>query len=212
TPEVDAIAAVCRRRGAALVEDAAHAHGAGFDGRPAGSFGTAAAFSFYPTKVMTSGEGGMIVTDDDRLDEEARVYRDQGKSGFLGGEHVRMGYAWRMSELHAAVGIVQLGRLDEFIAVRRRVAALYDEALEKIGGVTPLVVEPGCDPNYYKYVAFLDEGIDRQHVKEALRSRGVSPSGEVYATPLHLQPVFAHLGPDSLPVAEDVRRTPLCLP
>jgi dTDP-4-amino-4,6-dideoxygalactose transaminase len=101
---------------------------------------------------------------------------------------------------------VQLGRLDEFIAVRRRVAALYDEALEKIGGVTPLVVEPGCDPNYYKYVAFLDEGIDRQHVKEALRSRGVSPSGEVYATPLHRQPVFAHRGPDSLPVRHAQRR------
>jgi dTDP-4-amino-4,6-dideoxygalactose transaminase len=212
TAEAEAMARLCRERGVPLVEDAAHAHGAACKGAPAGSFGVAGAFSFYPTKVMTTAEGGMIVTGDERIRDEAVVYRDQGKAGFLGGEHVRMGYAWRMSELHAAVGIVQLGRLDEFIAVRRRVAALYDEALEKIGGVTPLVVEPGCDPNYYKYVAFLDEGIDRQHVKEALRSRGVSPSGEVYATPLHRQPVFAHRGPDSLPVAEDVCRRHLCLP
>src|SRR5439155_22304288 len=159
TPEVDAIAAVCRRRGAGLVEDAAHAHGAGFDGRPAGSFGTAAAFSFYPTKVMTSGEGGMIVTDDDRLDEEARVYRDQGKPGFLGGDHVRLGYAWRMSELHAAVGLVQLARLDEFVAVRRRIARLYDEALAAIPGITPVLAPEGSQPNYYKYLAVLDEGI-----------------------------------------------------
>ncbi len=212
TAEAEAMARLCRERGVPLVEDAAHAHGAACKGARAGSFGVAGAFSFYPTKLMTTAEGGMIVTRDERIRDQAVVYRDQGKAGFLGGEHVRMGYAWRMSELHAAVGIVQLGRLDEFIAVRRRVAALYDEALEKIGGVTPLVVEPGCDPNYYKYVAFLDEGIDRQHVKEALRSRGVSPSGEVYATPLHLQPVFAHLGPDRLPVAEDVCRRHLCLP
>src|SRR5207237_7595855 len=161
TPEVDAIAAVCRRRGAALVEDAAHAHGAGFDGRPAGSFGTAAAFSFYPTKVMTSGEGGMIVTDDDRLDEEARVYRDQGKSGFLGGDHVRLGYAWRMSELQAALGLVHLRRLDDFLSVRREVAARYDQGLAGIAGLLPLSVPAPCRSNYYKYVAMLAPELDR---------------------------------------------------
>jgi perosamine synthetase len=117
-----------------------------------------------------------------------------------------------MSELHAAVGIVQLSRLDEFIAVRRRAAAVYDEGLEAIRGVTPVVVGAGCEPNYYKYVAYLDEGIERQQVKEALRRRGVSPSGEVYATPLHLEPVFANLAPGCLPVAEDVCRRHMCLP
>ena len=114
-----------------LLEDAAHAHGASFDGRPAGTFGVAAGFSFYPTKVITSGEGGMILTDDERVRDEAGIFRDQGKAGFFGGEHVRMGAAWRMSELHAAVGLVHLRRLDEFIAVRRRVAARYDAALPR---------------------------------------------------------------------------------
>ena len=137
TPEIDAIRSICDRRGIVLVEDAAHAHGASFDGRAAGTFGQAAAFSFYPTKVMTSGEGGMITTGDEQLRDEAIVYRDQGKAGFLGGDHVRMGYAWRMSELHAAVGLIHLSHLDEAIATRRRVAARYDEALAGMPGCRP---------------------------------------------------------------------------
>jgi dTDP-4-amino-4,6-dideoxygalactose transaminase len=93
SPEVGPIAALCQRRGVILVEDAAHAHGASFNGQAAGTFGRAAAFSFYPTKVITSGEGGMIVTADEHIKNEALLYRDQGKDGFLGGDHVRLGYA-----------------------------------------------------------------------------------------------------------------------
>jgi perosamine synthetase len=213
SPEVEAIRQLCDRRGLFLVEDAAHAHGSNLDGRPAGSFGVAGAFSFYPTKVMTTGEGGMIVTADDRIRDDAVIYRDQGKAGFLGGDHVRLGYAWRMSELHAAVGIVQLGRLDEFIKIRREVADQYDEELTRIDGITPLTPPPGAESNYYKYVAMLDPGIDRQAVKSALREEhGVSLSGEVYASPLHQQPVFAGLHEGSLPVAEDVCSRHVCLP
>lgn len=213
SPEVEAIRQLCDRRGLFLVEDAAHAHGSSLDGRPPSSFGVASAFSFYPTKVMTTGEGGMIVTADERIRDEAVIYRDQGKAGFLGGDHVRLGYAWRMSELHAAVGIVQLHRLDEFIKIRREVADHYDEALAGIGGITPLLRPPGSEPNYYKYIAMLDPGIDRQEVKATLREEhGVSLSGEVYASPLHHQPVFAGLHEGSLPVAEDVCRRHVCLP
>ena len=211
TPEVDAIQALCERRGLFLVEDAAHAHGSSLDGRPAGSFGVASAFSFYPTKVMTTAEGGMIVTADESIRDEARIYRDQGKAGFLGGDHVRMGYAWRMSELHAAVGIVQLRRLDEFIKIRREIADQYDEGLAEIDGITPLITH--SESNYYKYIAMLDAGIDRQEVKRTLKQEhGVSLSGEVYASPLHEQPVFADLHGGSLPVAEDVCRRHVCLP
>jgi perosamine synthetase len=213
TPEVAAIRDLCERRGLFLVEDAAHAHGSNLDGQPAGSFGTAAAFSFYPTKVMTTGEGGMIVTADDRIRDDAHIYRDQGKAGFLGGDHVRMGYAWRMSELQATVGIVQLRRLDEFIKIRREVADQYDDGLGEIDGITPLIPAPGCESNYYKYVAMLDPGVDRQTVKSALKEQyGVSLSGEVYASPLHEQPVFAGLHDGNLPVAEDVCRRHVCLP
>jgi perosamine synthetase len=213
SPEVEAIRRLCDERGLFLVEDAAHAHGSSLDGQPAGSFGVAGAFSFYPTKVMTTAEGGMIVTADERIRDDAVIYRDQGKAGFLGGDHVRLGYAWRMSELHATVGIVQLGRLDEFIKIRREVADQYDEALARIDGITPLAPPPGAESNYYKYVAMLDPGIDRQEVKATLREEhGVSLSGEVYASPLHHQPVFAGLQDGSLPVAEDVCRRHVCLP
>src|SRR5947208_11098188 len=213
SPEVEAIAELCRDRGLFLVEDAAHAHGAALHGRPAGTFGDAAAFSFYPTKVVTSGEGGMVVTADERLRDEALLYRDQGKASFLGGDHVRLGSAWRMSELHAAVGLVQLRRLDEFVATRRRAAALYDDALGAVAGLRPVIPPPGCATNYYKYMALLDDGIDRARLKEQLRlGHGVTLSGEVYAAPLHHQPVFAAFARDPLPVGEDVCRRQVCLP
>ena len=213
TPEIDAIRSICDRRGIVLVEDAAHAHGSSLGGRPAGTFGHAAAFSFYPTKVMTSGEGGMITTGDELLRDEAIVYRDQGKAGFLGGDHVRMGYAWRMSELHAAVGLVHLSHLDEAIATRRRVAARYDEALASLSGCQPLSIPAAAVSNFYKYVVLLDPGIDRAELKRELSERmGVSLSGEVYASPLHRQPIFADLDRDSFPVADDVCARHICLP
>jgi dTDP-4-amino-4,6-dideoxygalactose transaminase len=213
SPDVTAVRAMCDERGLALVEDAAHAHGAGVDGRAAGTFGHAAAFSFYPTKVMTSGEGGMITTADGDLAAEAVMYRDQGKAGFLGGDNVRMGYAWRMSELHAAVGLVHLRRLDEAIATRRRVAARYDERLADTAGCTPLAIPAGVRSNFYKYVALLDAGIERSEVKRVLAERtGVSLSGEVYAVPLHRQPALAPWAAGSFPVAEGMSARHICLP
>jgi dTDP-4-amino-4,6-dideoxygalactose transaminase len=211
-PDVVAIRELCDRRGLFLVEDAAHAHGSSLGGRSAGTFGVAGTFSFYPTKVITAGEGGMIVTADDRLREEAVVYRDQGKAGFLGGEHIRLGYAWRMSEIHAAIASVHLRRLDQFIATRASVAKRYDAALLDLDGITPILLPDQAVSNYYKYVALLDPHLDRADVKAALRQRGVSPSGEVYATPLHREPVFAQLATPPLPVAEDVCARQLCLP
>jgi perosamine synthetase len=213
TPGVDAIRTLCDQRGVVLIEDAAHAHGASHQGRPAGSFGHAAAFSFYPTKVLTSGEGGMIVTGDEALRDEAVIYRDQGKAGFLGGDHVRMGSAWRMSELHAAVGVVHLGRLDEAIATRQAVAERYDKALAGSSLCEPVAIPDGSVTNYYKYVALLEPGIDRAALKLDLREHtGVSLSGEVYALPLHRQPVFAPLGAGPFPVADDVCNRHICLP
>ncbi len=212
SPAIIAIAELCRARGLWLVEDAAHAHGSSLDGRSAGTFGIAGAFSFYPTKVVTSGEGGMIVTTDERIGEDAALYRDQGKARFLGGEHIRLGHAWRMSEVHAAIGVVHLARLDEFIERRNAVAATYTRELAGVHWITPLALPPGCVSNFYKYVTLLDPGIDRASFKQALRERGVSPSGEVYATPLHHEPVFAGVDHGPLPVAEDVCARQVCLP
>jgi perosamine synthetase len=213
SPETPAIRDLCRRKGLFFVEDAAHAHGSSLDGVAAGNFGVGAAFSFYPTKVITAGEGGMIVTADARMRDDAVLYRDQGKAGFLGGEHVRLGAAWRMSELHAAVGLVQLRRLDDFIATRRAAAAVYDAGFATLDGITPLPIPAGSLSNYYKYVAFLDPSIDRDAFKQVMRDEhAVSMSGEVYAAPLHFHPVFAKLDRAALTVSERVCASQVCLP
>ncbi len=204
---------LARRKGLWLVEDAAHAHASAHGGVSAGAFGVAAAFSFYPTKVMTSAEGGMITTDDDRVAEEARGYRDQGKASFLQNAHTRMGYNWRMSEPHAIIGLRHLERLDAMVADRRRVAAIYDEGLRGRRGLRPLAVPAGGSCNFYKYVAVLSERRDRPALKKELRERfSVSLSGEVYETPLHAQPVFKPWATRPLPRAEDLCARHVCLP
>jgi dTDP-4-amino-4,6-dideoxygalactose transaminase len=144
TPQAEDLARICQERGVALVEDAAHAHGSSLGGRFAGSFGVAAGFSLYATKVVTSGEGGMLVTSSDLLADEARIYRDQGKGAFSANHHVRFGYAWRMSEQNAVTGLVHLRRMEEFIERRREVAARYDEVLASLDGLQPLTEPAGC--------------------------------------------------------------------
>jgi dTDP-4-amino-4,6-dideoxygalactose transaminase len=213
SPEIAAVRRLCDERGVTLFEDAAHAHGSSLDGEPAGSWSRAAAFSFYPTKVVAGAEGGMILTRDEALRDEARIFRDQGKAGFLGGGHIRMGSAWRLSEVQAAVALVHLNRLDEFIGVRRAVAARYHEALADCPGLTPIPEPNGSRSNYYKYLAVLAPGIDRAALKSELKaSFGVALSGEVYATPLHCEPVFAEFAEQELPVAEDLCARHICLP
>src|SRR5215472_16594016 len=143
-------------------------------------FATPAAFSFYPTKVITAGEGGMIVTDDEEIHRQALQYRGQGKEGFLTNFHVRLGYNWRLSELHAILGLSQLGRLEEFVAERRRVASAYGRRLAAVSGVEPLLPPEGSRSNFYKYPVLLERGVDRPALKRALKERfQVSLSGEV---------------------------------
>ena len=215
-PQVTEIQKICRERNLFLIEDAAHAHGSTLDGKMAGTFGDAAAFSFYPTKVMTSGEGGMITTDNQKIYERALVFRDQGKAGFFGNVHTEMGYNWRMSEIHAAIGLSQFARLDEFIDVRRRIAQIYDEQLQKTSKVIRLEMPSDVKSNYYKYVAILKDGIDRIALKKKLKEKyGVGLSGEVYELPCHLQPVFKELygiKDGEFPVAEDLCKRQICLP
>ena len=209
-PEIQALAS---RRGLWIVEDAAHAHGSSLSGKQAGTFGVAGTFSFYPTKVMTSAEGGMIVTDEDRIAEEARIFRDQGKASFTQNSHIRMGYNWRMSEPHAIIGLKHLERLPQMIADRQRMAKLYDEGVQQMHNLSPVVVPEGGASNYYKYMAVLCEKRDRKALKIELRERfGVSLSGEVYEEPLHLQPVFARYSRGPLPDSEDYCARQICLP
>jgi perosamine synthetase len=204
---------LCIRKGIWLVEDAAHAHGSSYQGTMAGAFGIAGAFSFYPTKVMTSAEGGMIVTNNDKIAEEGRIYRDQGKASFTQNAHIRMGYNWRMSEPHAIIGLKHFERLPRMIAERKEIAASYDEGLKGFLNLRRLEIPDGGVCNYYKYIAVLNEKRDRKDLKATLRERyGVSLSGEVYEEPLHKQPVFRQYVSGPLEVSEDYCARHICLP
>lgn len=208
-----AIADWCRQKGIWLFEDAAHAHGSTLNGRHAGTFGVAGSFSFYPTKVMTSAEGGMIVTDDKRIAEEAKLYRDQGKTSFLENTHGKLGYNWRLSEPHAAIGLAQLRRLGEINAKRAAIANFYDEALSNGISGKPLAVSRTQFSNYYKYVFLPDKVLDRKALKKKLKEvYGVCLGGEVYETPLHQQPVFQSLARGKFSTAEDICARHICLP
>jgi perosamine synthetase len=201
------------RKGIWLIEDAAHAHGSSLAGTRAGAFGIASSFSFYPTKVMTSAEGGMIVTGDSRIADEARIYRDQGKASFTQNAHVRMGYNWRMSEPHAIIGLKHLERLPAMIEDRQRIARIYDAALKEFRKLSALQVPTDGVCNYYKYIVILKEKPDRKQLKSLLRERyGVSLTGEVYEDPLHKQPVFEKYVSGPQPISEDLCARHVCLP
>ena len=168
--------------GLAVFEDAAQAHAASLEGRPVGSFGTFAAFSFYPTKNMTSGEGGMVTTADPALARKVRLLRNQGMERRY--ENEVIGFNARMTDLHAAIGRVQLGRLAEWTAQRQANARVLDDGLE--GVVTPPVA-PGAVHVYHQYT--IRVAGDRDAFVAALAEHGVG-SGVYYPTPTHRLPSF----------------------
>jgi len=175
-----------------MIEDAAHAHGCTINGMPAGSLGDLGCFSFYATKVVTTGEGGMITTNNDEVARRARILRDQGKDSDTG-SIVDLGNNWRLPEVSAAMGIVQLKRLSEIIEKRNKIAKYYDGELEKIDGIKPQRIPRNIIDNYYKYVTFIDEDISRDELKTKLREKGVICGDAVYWPPLHLHPAYRRL-------------------
>jgi dTDP-4-amino-4,6-dideoxygalactose transaminase len=214
-PEIKAIKEICEDRNIFLIEDAAHAQGSLLDKKAAGSFGEGGCFSFYPTKVMTTGEGGMITTDNSEFAKKAVILRDQGKESFNSNIIVEVGYNWRMNEISAAIGLTQLHRLKEFIKQRNEIARHFDKELSKTRGIEPLDVPKNALSNYYKYVAFLAPAISRDTFKQRLREKGVRLSGEVYWPPLHMQPIYKRLlkvKEGDFPMAEEACRSMVCLP
>ena len=210
TPEIEAIRQWCDERGLWLFEDAAHAHGSQLNGKMAGRFGIAGAYSFFATKVMTSGEGGMLVTDDDELAKRARGLRDYGKPDPWVSFHTQIGSNWRMSEFCAAVGLVHLRRLEEFIGWRERIARHYTEELRSLPELTPVL--PAGRSSWYKYSVLLPKDKPREQIKAVMKEHGVSLSGGVYETPLHRQPVFEAMATGPFPVADDICARHICLP
>lgn len=213
--DMDPIMAVARKHGLAVVEDACEAIGATYKGRAAGTLGDAGVFAFYPNKTMTTGEGGMLVTANREWDGLFRSLRNQGRDVFDGWlAHSRLGYNYRLDELSAALGAVQMERLDELIAKRARVAGWYDERLAHIEGVdTPHLAPWTTRMSWFVYVVRLAPGGVRDRVIGELERRGIP--ARPYFPPIHLQPFYrAELGfrPGDFPHAEAAGETCLALP
>ncbi len=208
SPQLDAIRGFCEQNGLFLLEDCAHAHGSRLGATMAGRFGIAGCFSFFPTKTMTSGEGGMVVTDDDELAKAVAVMRDYGKPEPWVSYHTTLGANWRMNELEGAVGVVQLKRLDAMIAWRADIAEYYRRVLlqKNIAWLAP------CGrSSWYKFIALLPENVDKAMLREEMKKRDVSLSGGVYDVPLHKQPVMSwHKG--EFPHADYFSARHVCLP
>jgi perosamine synthetase len=202
--DLPALAAIAERRGLALVEDAAQSHGAAIGGRMSGSWG-AGCFSFYPTKNMTTGEGGMITTADAELAERVRLMREHGMK--VRYHHDTLGYNFRMTDIHASIGLAQLSKLAANNARRRAIAARYDAELD--GVITPTVAT-GVTHVYHQYTIRVAQ---RDRFAERLRDLGVG-TGIYYPIPVHRQKPFEALGygDQRFPVTERLTEQVLSIP
>lgn len=212
--DMDPILDVARRHGLKVVEDAAEAVGATYKGKKSGALGDCATFSFFGNKIITTGEGGMITTSDAALAERISVLRSHGS---VRGSHfmsfIEAGYNYRLSDVNAAIGLVQMTRLDDLLASRRERADRYAALFADVDGVTAPITPEGRTHTYQSYVVLLDEDIDRNAVIDAMRAAGVETTLGTYS--MHLQPYFTErFGvPDSaLPQATRAHHSALTLP
>jgi dTDP-4-amino-4,6-dideoxygalactose transaminase len=196
---------VCRERGLHFIEDAAQAHGSELNGIKAGAFGVAAGFSFFSTKVLTTGEGGMVTTNNAVLAEKMKSLREFGKmpQDIYINYYTAIGYNWRLPEVASLMGLRQLASIDRFLERRREIAAIYDAEFAGHPDIT--LVEPAnkAAHNYFKYLILLPRH-DRAAVHRALQDRGIQASGYVYELPLHKQPIFPEANSLFLPKTEYV--------
>lgn len=210
----DAISQVSERHGLPVIDDSCEALGSEFRGRPVGSFGAAAVFAFYPNKQITTGEGGMVVTNDDELARTIRSMRNQGR-GLMGAwlTHEQLGFNYRMDEMSAALGASQMRRFDSLLAKRTAVAERYNQLLGECDWVRLPVVRPHVKMSWFVYVVTLDSGINRDLVMRLLEDEGIPT--RAYFPPIHEQPYLLERFTDrhwNLPVTADIARRTLALP
>lgn len=207
---VDEIEAIATEFGLAIYEDAAQAHGASWAGRPVGTLGDFAMFSLYPTKNMTSGEGGMVSCANSQIARNMRVLRNQGMEAQYENEVV--GFNARMTDIHAAIGRVQLTRVDGWTSQRQRNAAVLDEGLRSLSGVQVPKVADAAVHVYHQYTIRVDAN-ERDRIREVLKDEHSVGSGVYYPIPNHRLPSLAKFAPDlELPETERAAREVLSLP
>lgn len=210
----DELEELCKKHDLFLIDDSCEGIGAELNGQRVGKFGDVATFAFYPNKQVTTGEGGMIVTDNDEVARMCRTMMNQGRdsmSQWLG--HVELGYNFRMSEVQAAIGVVQMQRIDEILSKRETVAEWYKKELEGQPGMKLQVVKENAKMSWFVFVVTLEDGLDRDEVIKDLGEYGV-PS-RAYFTPIHTQPYlkkYETRGSDDLPVTSHVGKLTMALP
>ncbi len=216
TAHFDAYERIAAKRALAMIEDCCEALGGLLGGRPAGSFGDCGVFAFYPNKQITTGEGGLIVTDREDIRDMCRSLRNQGRGTDAWLEHVRLGYNYRMSEIAAALGEAQMQRLDEILAKRRRVALMYNRALADIDEIHLPPMAGADQTSWFVYVIRLADRFTQEHrdaIIAHLRRAGVGCNR--YFVPIHLQRyIMETLGtkPGDFPVTERIAARTIALP
>ena len=221
--DIGAINEVAKRHGVDVVEDAAPAIGGTYKGRKVGSNAHQTVFSFHPRKVITTGEGGMITTDDDALADKARKLRahamsvsdlDRHKADRpIIEEYHELGFNYRMTDIQASIGLVQIRRLDELLRIRVEKAKRYDRELGRIGGLVVPSVPPYATHTYQSYCLRLtkDARVERDELMARLLRRGIATRRGVMAS--HLEQVYRdRVGRVALPVTEDASRTTMLIP
>ncbi len=208
--DVKALREICDDRGIHLIEDAAQAHGAEAYGRKVGSWGHVSTFSFYATKNLTTGEGGMVLSDDEQIIRRVKMLRNHGQIAKY--VHETLGGNFRMTSFQAALGRAQLRKLDMLNDVRRRNAALLSSIVREIHGVEPPVEKPWARHVYHLYAAKILSS-DRDCVADCMKNAGIEVAVH-YPVPINKQPLFVKLGYGSLvlPVSEKLSRVELSLP
>ena len=215
--DLDAICAIAEEYGLQILEDACEALGAEYQGRRVGTFGNAGVFAFYPNKQMTTGEGGMIVTNDASLADACRSMRNQGRDESCSWlQHARLGYNYRLSELHCALGLGQLERIGELLQLRAHAAAVYDRLLSGVDELILPAAPSGRTRSWFVYVVRLNMPSPRalrDHMLGELRAQGIGC--QAYFPSIHQQPYFASYTPHggwNLPQTERASASSIALP
>lgn len=215
--DFDKICKIAKRHNLTVLEDSCEALGSELNGKKAGTFGKMSVFAFYPNKQITTGEGGMILTDDDDLADMCVSLRNQGR-GKTGAwlSHERLGYNYRLSDINCALGIVQLSRIDEIKAKRRQVAKWYQEMLISDDRLIVPAEPPGCKVSWFVFVVRLADSFSlkqRDKILESMKAKGIQVSN--YFSPVHLQPFMAErfsYKQGDFPVTESVAERTIALP
>lgn len=213
--DIDEIIAIGQEFDMPVVEDCAHAHGASFNGIFAGARGKMGMFSFFMTKVLMSGEGGMLVTSDEELYQRSAIIHNYGKKNGL---YQYKGLNWRMSELNAVVALWQTLDSERILNERRKIARKYDDIIRNSDYYQSLCLDPRIQSSYYKYIVYLSDGINRGILKEILKKEyNITLPSEVYQYPCHKEPVFQQYEgvlnlKEDFEVSMEIANKQLCLP